>query len=116
MRVPRRGGGLPVTINIAFTGGSPVSGTFTASGAFCASGTSTESGPNFRLTTLTCADGTGSIAVHFAQYGNDGKPATWSVRKGDGTGAYAGVSGGGAVTLDTCGTFPCEVDLTGTLG
>jgi hypothetical protein len=27
-----------------------------------------------------------------------------------------GMSGGGAVTLDNCGTFPCEVDLAGTLG
>ena len=111
-------GGSPVTITIAFSGGSPVSGTFTATGAFCVSGTATESGANgtFRLTTLTCGDSSGSIALHFAQYGNDGTPAVWQVRKNEGTGAYAGMSGGGAVTLDNCGTFPCDVDLTGTLG
>jgi hypothetical protein len=110
-------GGSPVTININFTGGSPVSGTFTASGAFCPSGTATETGNgSFRITTLTCDNASGSIALHFAQYGNDGLPAKWQVRKNEGTGSYVNMSGGGDVTLDNCGTFPCQANLAGTLG
>ena len=82
--------------------------TFTAEGAFCAVGTATTPpvrfagrgrGVTFHLEkTLTCADGSGTLTIRVNAATIDGSPVDqggWSVLAG--TGAYAGVSGGGSL-------------------
>jgi hypothetical protein len=89
--------------------------TFTATGlGTCTSGTTADSGNGGGTrTTLTCADTSGSFAIHFSQYGKGAIPGKWAVVQNSGTGAYAGISGGGPVVDDNCGSGPCVANLAG---
>ena len=103
----KAGGAVVITLDANFnTDGTE---TFTAEGAFCASGTGTTNdlwivgngfhGLSFHVVkTLTCANGTDSITIEVdaaTHQGSGGDQGGWSIT--DGTGAYAGATGGGII-------------------
>jgi hypothetical protein len=105
--------GSPVTLDLHFDSlGVGGTGSFSASAPLCPSGTVVvDSGGTMH--TLTCTDSTGTFHIGFSGSRPNGFSSTWHLVRG--TGAYAGVHGGGSVTSNTCTSgAPCDVSLTGT--
>jgi hypothetical protein len=101
-----------VNIHIAYTSlGSGGGGIFQATPPLCAGGTDAFEFPS---ETLTCADGSGTFTIRYAGAPDERNRFT-SWHFVGGTGAYAGIKGGGDVVSNTCPPAPCDVYLAGTV-
>ena len=94
------GGGVTITLDVNFVKGTEK---FTASGAFCPSGSAVTTSSDFTgrvfhvAKTFTCKDRSGTLSIELnASAGSDGTSGGWTVV--DGTGVYAGATGGGQIT------------------
>jgi hypothetical protein len=86
-------------------------GIFQATPPLCAGGTDTFEFPS---ETLTCADGSGTFTIRYVGAPDERNRFT-SWHFVGGTGAYAGIKGGGDVVSNTCPPAPCDVYLAGTV-